>query len=100
MAEASVSARIPEDMEKELERFVEAEQVDRSIAVRKLLDSGIQKWKQERALRLFEEGKATLSKAAQIAGIDLFAFADIVKSSAAIWVKVKPDELRKELKSL
>ena len=58
----------------------------------------IQKWKQEKALRLLGEGEVTLSKAAQISGIDLFAFADIVKSSAAIWVMVKPDELRNELK--
>lgn len=100
MADASLSARIPEDMERELEKFVESEQVDRSIAVRKLLDSGLQKWKQEKALRLLGEGKVTLSRAAQMAGMELFAFADLVKSSAVVWVGIKPDELRKELNSL
>ena len=100
MAEVTVSARIPEDLEKELERFVEKEEVDRSIAVRKLLSSGLQKWKEETALRMLEEGKASFSKAAKIAGMDLWGFAEKVRASRITWVHIKPEDLRKELVGL
>lgn len=100
MSEGNVSARVPEDVERDIQLFIDAEQVDRSIAIRKLLSSGLGKWKQERALRLLGEGKATFSKAAEIAGLDVFSFAELVKSSQAAWVGMRPDDLRKELKQL
>ena len=100
MAEVTVSTRIPPELEKELKRFMEKEEVDRSIAVRKLLSSGLQEWKEDTALRLLEDGKATLSKAAKIAGMDIWSFTDKVKASQSTWIKTKPEELRKELATL
>lgn len=100
MAEVTVSARIPKDLERELKKFVEAEEVDRSIAVRKLLASGLKEWKEVTALRLLGKGKVTFSKAAEIAGTDIWDFAEKVMASQLVWVKAKPEELRKELKEL
>ena len=100
MAEVTISARIPGDLEKELERFIDAEEVDRSIAVRKLLSSGLQQWREERALQMLGEGKATFSKAAKLSGMGVWDFAERVKVSQIVWVKLKPDGLRKELKEL
>lgn len=54
--------------------------------------------REERALRLLGDGKVTFSKAAEIAGLDVFSFAELVKSSQAAWVGMRPDELRKELR--
>ncbi|MBI2176039.1 UPF0175 family protein [Candidatus Woesearchaeota archaeon] len=100
MVEVTISARIPEDLETELRKFVESEEVDRSIAVRKLLSSGLKKWKEETALRMLGEGKVTFSKAAKIAGMGVWDFAEKVKESQLVWVKAKPEELAKELKQL
>ena len=100
MSEGSVLARVPEEVERDIQLFIDAEQVDRSIAIRKLLSSGLQRWKQERALHLLGDGKVTFSKAAEIAGLDIFSFAELVKSSQAAWVGMRPDDLRKELKQL
>ena len=98
MTEVSTSARIPKDLEAELEEFMKKESVDRSIAIRKLLDSGLQQWKEEKAIKMLEKGEVTFSKAAKIAGIDVWSFAERVKESGTIWVRIRPDELRKELK--
>lgn len=100
MAEVTISARIPEDLEIELRKFVEKEEVDRSIAVRKLLSEGLRKWREESALRMLGEGRATFSKAAKIAGTGVWEFAEKVRESQIVWVKAKPEELRKELKGL
>lgn len=97
MTEVNLSARISEDMEKELEIFMKKEKVDRSIAVRKLLDSGLREWKVTRALKLLEDGEVTFLKAAHIAGLDVWTFADKVKESGIIWIKMTPEELEKEL---
>ncbi len=97
MTEVTISTRIPKDLEKELKEFIDIEKVDRSIAVRKLLSSGLQKWREETALKLLEQGKITLSKAAKIAGMDVWCFSEKVKDSQIIWIRTKPEELRKEL---
>ncbi len=60
------------------------EKVDRSV------------WK--KAMKMLETGEVTFSKAASIAGLDIWTFAERVKESGIVWVKIKPDELRKELK--
>ena len=98
MTEVSISARIPKELEAELEEFMEKERVDRSIAIRKLLDSGLQQWKEEKALKMLEKGEVTFSRAAKIADMDVWSFAEKVKESGTVWVRIRPDELRKELK--
>jgi predicted HTH domain antitoxin len=100
VAEVTISTRIPRYLEKELKEFIDAQEIDRSIAVRKLLSSGLQKWKEETALHFLEAGHATLSKAAKIAGMDVWSFAEKVKTSQINWVKIKPEVLRKELAEL
>lgn len=87
-------------MEKDLEEFMKKEKVDKSIAVRKLLDSGLQEWKLARALKLLERGEVTFSKAAKISGLDIWTFAEKVENSDIIWVKMTPEDLKKELSKL
>ena len=56
--------------------------------------------KEEKALKMLEKGEVTFSKAAKIAGTDVWTFADKEKESGMAWIKIKPDELRKELETL
>ena len=100
MTEVNLSARISEEMEKEIEEFMKKEQVDRSIAVRKLLYSGLRKWKEVRALKLLERGEVTFTKAAKIAHMDIWTFSEKVKESGITWIKMKPEDLRKELSGI
>lgn len=74
-----VSTRIPEDIEKELAWYAKKEQVGRAIALRKILDRGLKEIKREHAIELYAEGKVTLWKAAEIAGLSLWEMLDIVR---------------------
>ena len=66
-----ISTRISEDLAKDLEEIEKEEMTDRATVIRKLLKRAIELWKMERSLRLYQEGKITLWRAARLAGITL-----------------------------
>ncbi|MBS3083365.1 UPF0175 family protein [Candidatus Pacearchaeota archaeon] len=86
MTEVPLSTRIPKDLERELEKYMYEEHVEKSSAVRRLLYEALRMWREEYALKLLSEGKVTVSKAAQIAGVDIWDFISKVKKSKIIWV--------------
>lgn len=87
MTEVSVSARVPEDVFKELETFMKEESLEKSASIRKLLAEGLRHWKVHRALKSLEEGKVSFLKAAQMAGLSVWDFADIVREKGIVWIK-------------
>lgn len=87
MTEINISARIPETLEKELEKYMKEEHLEKSTAVRRLLFKSLKEWRLEYALKLLEEGKTTVSKGAEIAGMDIWSFVAKIKDSKIIWVK-------------
>ena len=87
MTEVNISARIPQVLENELEKYMEQEHVEKSAAVRKLLFRSLEEWKLEHALKLLSGGKTTLSKAAEIAGIDIWSLTAKIKEAKIQWVK-------------
>ncbi len=96
----TLSVRIPEQMEQELHQFVKEERLEQpSEAARKLLSIGLEAWRQERALKLLQEGKITFTKAAKIAELSLWDFAALIKERKIIWVKDKvvQEDLRQAL---
>src|SRR6056297_1418037 len=82
----TISTRVPEDLEAELEAYLESERLDRSTAVRKLLSEGLEAWRTERALERFADDEMSLTKAADIAGVSVWEFADLVKDADDAWV--------------
>lgn len=87
MTEVNISARIPEVLEQELEIYMKEEHLEKSAALRKLLFKSLEEWKLEHALKLLSEGKTTLSKAAEIAGIDIWSLTAKIKEAKIQWVK-------------
>ncbi len=87
MTEVSVSARIPDDVFKELETFMKEESLEKSSSIRKLLAEGLQHWKKQRALKALEDGKVSYLKAAQMAGLSVWDFADLVREKGIVWIK-------------
>ena len=49
------------------------------------------------ALELLQKGEVTFAKAAEMAGVSLWEFADLVKHSNIEWVKYKLEEVEKEI---
>ena len=87
MTEVNVSARISEELEKHLESYMKEEHLERSSAVRRLLFKSLKDWRLEYALKLLEDGRTTVSKGAEIAGMDIWSFVAKIKESKVIWVK-------------
>jgi predicted HTH domain antitoxin len=82
----TISARVPDDLEAELEAYLEAEQLDRSTAVRKLLMDGLDSWRRERALSKLEAGDVTFNRAAEIADMSVWDFAQLAREREITWV--------------
>ena len=82
----TISTRVPEDLEAELEAYLDEERLDRSTAVRKLLAEGLETWRRERALDRFVDGDLSLSAAADFADCSVWEFARLVEESDRAWV--------------
>lgn len=66
-----VSTRVSDDLAKDLEEIEKEEKTDRATVIRKLLARAVEQWKTERSLRLYQEGRITLWRAARLAGVTL-----------------------------
>jgi predicted HTH domain antitoxin len=94
----TISARIPDDLEMELESYLENENLDRSTAVRKLLAEGLEDWRRQQALQQLSDGTVTVSKAAEIAGMSVWEFAQLAADHDITWVD--DDHLDSDLEAL
>lgn len=94
----TISARLPEDLEADLEAYIEAENLDRSTAIRKLLAEGLEEWRTERAVERLAAGEVTFSRAAELAGMNVWEFTRAVKDRDVTWVS--GDHLDDDLEAL
>lgn len=94
----SISARVPDDLEEELERFIDEERLDTSTAIRKLLSEGLEEWRTEQALERLELGEVTFSNAADLAGVDTWELARLARKRDITWVG--DDHLESDLDDL
>lgn len=63
----TIPTRAPEDLEAELQDYLDEEQLNRSTGVRKLLSEGLVAWRREQALDRVVDGELSPSSAADIA---------------------------------
>jgi len=94
----TISTRVPDELEAELETYLDEENLDRSTAVRKLLSEGLDEWRREQALDQLAAGSITFSKAAELAGMSVWDFAQLVKERDITWVA--DDHLDDDLEAL
>jgi len=92
-----LAVRIPKEIEKEILEVVERSKLDKATVVRNLLELGIAEWRKQTALELLRDGKVTFAKAAEMAKLSLWEFADLVKQRNVEWVRFTPEEIEKEL---
>ncbi len=65
----TTSVRLPKEMIEEIEKLSREEGVDKGTFIRKLMAESLKEYKIKKALELYREGKVSLWKAAEIAGI-------------------------------
>ena len=78
-------------------RVFEGGKSGRSSGLRKLLIEAIEEWKKRRALEKLAGGEVSFSKAAEMAGMDVWSFAALVKESGISWAK---EGIREDLEAL
>jgi len=100
MAYKTIATRVPKEIDKFLEKIMKEEKLDKSTTTRKILEIGITEWRKEKAVELLRKGKATLAKAAEIAGISIYEMIDIVKEKKIDYIHITREELEEDLKLL
>ena len=86
MTDINISTRISVELNKQLAEYMKSEHLETSAAIRKLLYDALGTWKEHYALQLLAEGKVTLLKAAELAGMDVWAFSARLKDAKVPWV--------------
>ena len=69
--EEVIASRVPPILVEYLKKYEQAENVDRSTAIRKLLQMGLEEWKRQNAVNLYQRSKVTLARAAEEAGLSV-----------------------------
>lgn len=92
----AVTARLPRDMLREVERLAEKMKVDRSELIRRLLDSALRERRVEEAVQALREAKVTLWKAAEMAGLSLREMMELA-SEKKIPVSYTLEDLRRDI---
>ncbi len=98
MASKPLGARVPRETARRLTEFMEVEGVDKSTAVRRILETGLSEWRRERALKLLGEGKITFLRAADMAGMSAYEMIDLVRQRKVEWVRLYPEEIEDEFR--
>jgi len=83
-------------MLREVERLAKKLKVDRSELIRRLLDFVLQQERIEEAVRAYQEGKVTLWKAAEMAGLSLREMMELARVRK-IAVSYTIDDLRRDI---
>jgi len=71
-----ITAQVKDRTLRGLKDYMEVSGLDRSSAIRRLLERGIRDWKLELAVDEYRDGKVSLMKASEKAGITVWEFLD------------------------
>jgi predicted HTH domain antitoxin len=91
-----LAVRVPAELEKEIREITKTEKTNKATVVRNLLETGITEWRKQTAIELLQKGKITFAKAADIAKLSLWEFADLAKQHNIEWVRYAPEDVEKD----
>ena len=91
----AVGVRLSKELERAIDDVKKEESIDKSTAVRMLVDTGYKEWRFRRAIDQLRAEKVTLWEAARIAGMPLWDFIALIKKEEGIeWAEFNQgDEL-------
>lgn len=99
MSKRHVTTRVPEELFEAIEEVREAEQTDRSTAVKRLLQRGIADWRVETAIRRYRDGEVSMGRAVEIADLSRWRFLDLL-DERGIDVSYTEDDLAADLEAV
>ena len=74
-----MTARLGEELIRDVSMIAETEHLDKSTALRRLLDDATTEWKKKYAIKLYSEGKYSAEQASKFAKLSIWAFFDLLK---------------------
>lgn len=74
-----ITAQVKDKIAKGLRDYMEVSGLDKSSAIRRLLERGIKGWKLDRAIGEYRDGRVSLMKASEMADITVWEFIDELK---------------------
>lgn len=99
MEERVMSLRLPIEIERDIEKFSEIRDIDKSKIIREFLVKGLKDAKLEYALQLYSQSKVSLWKAARLAGCSLWQMIEYAREKK-ITAQYTEKELYEDLEAL
>lgn len=94
----SISARIPEDDEANLEAVAELLDEDKSTVIRKALREGLTDLRIQRAIERYQSGAVSTNQAARLAGVSVAEWLEIAREHN-LTTQLTPDDLAADAES-
>ncbi len=91
-----LATRVSKEVEDEIRDVMDFLKIEKAQAVRMILEIGISEWRKRMAIELLRDGRVTFAKAAKLAKLDLWQFADVVRDRKVEWVRTPASELEVE----
>lgn len=91
-----ITARVPDEVFKEIKEMEEIEHIDRAEAARRLLSIGIKEVKRRKALELLREHRITYRRAAEMMRVTMYELLDLMEKEG-IDIGYSLSELEKDL---
>lgn len=92
----SISARIPEDDEAELETVIELLDEDKSTVIRKALAEGLSTLRRRVAIERYQSGELSVNQAARLAGVSLAEWLEIAREHN-LTTQLSPEDLEADV---
>lgn len=71
-----LTTRIPDDLLRAIQEIEKDERAERAEIVRRLLDKAVREWRTAKALKMIQEGRWTMRRAATFAGLSYHEMLD------------------------
>jgi len=94
----TISLRLPRETAKKLREIADKEGKDRSTLIRELLEHGVKEKSLEQAVELYRTGQVTGWKAAQLAGVSLWIFYNMLGEKGVL-IQYSERDLEEDLKA-
>jgi len=95
-AKVQIATRIDRELLAQIKQIEKEMRAGRAEVIRQLLDEGVKQYRLRRALALLREGKVTVSRAAEMAGVSVWDIVEFMRSKK-IPIPYGAEELRKSL---
>jgi predicted HTH domain antitoxin len=91
----SISARIPEDEERELAEVIEILGEDKSTVIRKALHEGLGSLRERIAIQRYQAGEISVNQAARLAGVSIAEWFEIAREHN-LTTQLKPEDIESD----